>query len=534
MRIEWLSLRKCSAKIILGAMLVVAVPVQAALAEVEKRVALVIGNSAYKSVVPLENPVTDAKAVSAALKRLGFEVIEGYDLGTLEMRNTLAQFSSALPESKAAMVYYAGHGVSVEDENFLIPTDLTLHSQTDLDLNAVSLSLVLKQMRREDRVNVVILDACRDNPFTTELQRGARNRSAVAERGLSRIDTDLAKGTLIAFATDPRSTALDGKPGDNSPFTKALLRHMEEPGISIDAVMNRVRADVWEETRQRQMPWVNTSIIGEFILNPVAAPRQQVAALTDVGASPIANPASERLAQENKMWDSAERGNSSDDYRAYLEAYPNGVYSAMAKSRIARLSGSATAAVNPSTATAATTVAAVAAAPAPAMEATRSKSQVNPALKAEQANQQTEKLMKLNLQARKEVQQRLIALGYDAGEPNGTFTPKTRDAIGEWQAKNELQSTKYLGPLQRQAVLDQSEEAWKRISMLRPDPAPATRKLTPTREKPVRTVRTRVRSEDAPAPQRARQPAGQPGLDGVGAFIGGMALGGALHGILRH
>ncbi len=229
MRIEWLSLRKCSAKIILGAMLVVAVPVQAALAEVEKRVALVIGNSAYKSVVPLENPVTDAKAVSAALKRLGFEVIEGYDLGTLEMRNTLAQFSSALPESKAAMVYYAGHGVSVEDENFLIPTDLTLHSQTDLDLNAVSLSLVLKQMRREDRVNVVILDACRDNPFTTELQRGARNRSAVAERGLSRIDTDLAKGTLIAFATDPRSTALDGKPGDNSPFTKALLRHMEEP-----------------------------------------------------------------------------------------------------------------------------------------------------------------------------------------------------------------------------------------------------------------------------------------------------------------
>jgi len=293
-------------------------------AEVEKRVALVIGNGAYKAAPVLPNPPIDAKAVAAAFRRLHFKVIDGYDLTIMQMREKIADFSSAISESKAAIVYYAGHGVSVDEENYLLPTDIALKTPTDLDLNAISLSLVLKQMKREERVNVIILDACRDNPFAVELAH-AKTRAVIGDRGLSRVDSELTKGTLLAFASDPKSTALDGAPGENSPFTKALLNHIEDAGVSIDTVMNRVRAEVWSETRNKQMPWVNTSIIGEFVLNP-QVPNPQVAALApDTGSQsgktaasvtpfvpgvPLVNLNQDRLAQETRLWDSAERTNS--------------------------------------------------------------------------------------------------------------------------------------------------------------------------------------------------------------------------------
>ncbi len=525
-------IRSITATLALGAGFLAAACAVPAFAEVEKRVALVIGNGAYKSAIALENPVTDAKAVSASLKRLGFQVIDGYDLGAGEMRDKLREFSAALPESKAAMVYYAGHGVSVEDENFLIPTDLGLKSQTDLDLGAISLTMVLKQMKREERVNVVILDACRDNPFAADLQRGARNRSAVAERGLSRVDSELAKGTLIAFATDPRSAALDGKPGENSPFTKALLRHMEEPGVSIDTVMNRVRTDVWEETKQKQMPWVNTSIIGEFILNPAAQPRQQVAALPNAsgavpGAAVVTTAAADRLAQENKMWESAERGNAADDYRAYLDAYPNGVYAQMAKSRVARLTGAAVS--TPATTPADATKGIVATA----------------ALKAEVGTMQTEKALNLDKNARKVIQQRLKVLDFNPGDANGNFTPKTRAAIADWQKRHEAQPTTWLGPAQRAALLEESETAWQRF--VNAQPMTPTRALTtPARAAPAPRVnpgiaaaqaQRRQVTQRAPAKQRdwpaRQQSGGGGGASPIGAFIGGALVGGAIGGLLR-
>ena len=435
--------------------------------------------------------------------------------GAADMRDKLQEFAAALPESKAAMVYYAGHGVSVEDENFLIPVDLGLRSQADLDFKAISITQVLKQMKREERVNVVILDACRDNPFAVELQRGARSRSAVAERGLSRVESDLAKGTLIAFATDPKSTALDGKPGENSPFTRALLRHIEEPGVSIDTVMNRVRSDVWEETKQKQMPWVNTSIIGEFILNPTAAPGQQVAALPSAsapmpGAAQASTAAAERLAQENRMWDSAERGNVAEDYKAYLDAYPNGVWAQMAKSRIARLNGAAPTAGSTSPETPAPTV-------SPA------------ALKAEIGTMQTEKALNLDLKARKEIQQRLKVMDFNPGDANGKFSDKTRQAISEWQKRNEAQPTGLLGPLQRAALLEQSEAAWERY--LNAQTMIPTRNVGPAPRQP----RVSAGVAHAQTQRRQQQPRkGEGGLGAsVGAFIGGAIVGGALGGILR-
>ncbi len=294
-----------------------------------KRVALVIGNGDYKFAPQLDNPVPDAKAVAAAFKRLGFQVIEGYDLSIAQMRSTLSNFTAALPDSEAAVVYYAGHGVFVDDENYLLPTDIALKAPSDLDLNAIGVSLVLRQMRREERANVVILDACRNNPFAEQLAR-TKTRAIVGEQGLSRIEGDLARGSLIAFASDPKSVALDGRPGEHSPFTKALLDHLEDSNASVETVMSRVRAEVWEATKNQQLPWVNTSLIGELDLNPqpaVAAPQP-----------PAAPPGSaDRQTTENLMWESAERSRLAADYRAYLDAFPTGVFAPMARNRIAAL-----------------------------------------------------------------------------------------------------------------------------------------------------------------------------------------------------
>ncbi len=229
-----------------------------------------IGNGAYESAPKLDNAVFDAKAVADAFRKLGFEVVDGYDLNIAEMRAKVSEFAAALPDAKSAVIYYAGHGISVDEENYLIPTDIVLRSPTDLDLGSISVSLVLRQMKREDRVNVVILDACRDNPFASALAK-AKTRAIVGERGLSRIDGDLARGTLIAFASDPKSTALDGSPGQHSPFTEAFLGHVFDPGVPIDTVMSRVRTEVWEKTRHNQLPWVNTSLIGDYLLNPQPA-----------------------------------------------------------------------------------------------------------------------------------------------------------------------------------------------------------------------------------------------------------------------
>ncbi len=190
-------------------------------------------------------PLINSKAVSASLKRLGFEVVEGYDLNMDGMRATVAQYAAQLDGAKVALVYYAGHGIAVGGDNYLIPTDAVLKSSADVDFRTLNINLVLRQMQREERVNVVILDACRDNPLAEELARSVKGtRSAGIATGLSEINTSSAAGTLIAFATDPGKTALDGKQGENSPFTTALLKHMETPGISISSVMDHVREDV--------------------------------------------------------------------------------------------------------------------------------------------------------------------------------------------------------------------------------------------------------------------------------------------------
>ena len=239
----------------------------AASAEAGKRVALVLGNGAYAHVPALPNPRRDAEAIAAALRRLGFEVELGVDLDLAAMRRTLLAYARKLEGAEVALFFYAGHGMQVHGQNYLLPVDADIQSEVDLDFAAMPARLVLEQMERWPSVKIVILDACRDNPFATALSRsmGATRAARALSRGLAQIEA--AGGTLLAYATDPGDVASDGA-GANSPFTQALLNHVETPGVEIHTMLTRVRADVYAATGERQRPWTESSLIGEVYLAP--------------------------------------------------------------------------------------------------------------------------------------------------------------------------------------------------------------------------------------------------------------------------
>jgi uncharacterized caspase-like protein len=422
----------------------------------DKRIALVIGNGAYQNAVRLDNAVFDARAVAESFRKLGFQVVDGYDLDIDQMRAKVSEFSAALSDSKSAVIYYAGHGIAVDEENYLIPTDIVLKSPTDLDLNAISVSLLLKQMKRDDRVNIVILDACRDNPFAATLAR-AKTRALVVERGLTRIDGDLARGTLIAFASDPKSTALDGQTGAHSPFTEAFLAHLFDRGVTIDTVMSRVRNDVWEKTGHHQLPWVNTSLIGEYELNPqpTSEPVVESAKPSTSLTEPLAD---SRQAQENLLWESAQHSNLGADYQAYLSAFPSGVFAQMAKNRIASMESPRTSAPTP--------------APQTLAMAEPSGLKDN-ALKDSVATADTERALNLAAAGEKEVQQRLSALDIYAGPKTGTLDPATRSALGEWQKKSGFAPTSFLDAAQLAALKADSETEYQKSLAAQPATQPA-------------------------------------------------------------
>jgi uncharacterized caspase-like protein len=235
-------------------------------AAAEKRVALVMGNSAYQHTAPLKNPSNDATDMAEKLRQLGFDVIEGTDLSKDEMEQRIRAFADKLTGADVGLFFYAGHGLQIDGRNFLAPVDAKLRSDTDLDFEAVDLNLVLKQLERNSRISIVFLDAC-DNPLATILARNSR--SLEIGRGLARIDK--AVGMMIAFSTQPGNVALDGE-GRNSPFTTALLRHIATDGASINDVMIDVRNDVLKATDGKQVPWENSSLTGQFFFKPAAPP----------------------------------------------------------------------------------------------------------------------------------------------------------------------------------------------------------------------------------------------------------------------
>ncbi len=228
-----------------------------------RRVALVIGNGDYRSAPRLTNPTNDAADMSAALRKLGFDVVDGKNLDRRGMDDAIRTFGRKLDRADLAAFFYAGHGLQVAGKNYLVPIDARLERPGDLALDAVDVGVVLAQMEAEQRVNLIFLDACRDNPLARSLARSLGARSASVGQGLASIQSAL--GTMIVYATQPDNVALDGE-GRNSPFTAALLKHIGDSGIDIATVIRRVRAEVVTATGQKQVPWDHSSLIGDVVL----------------------------------------------------------------------------------------------------------------------------------------------------------------------------------------------------------------------------------------------------------------------------
>jgi uncharacterized caspase-like protein len=239
-------------------------------AAAEKRVALVVGNSAYKEVSKLPNPGNDANDIASALKASGFDVVLGIDVDKRDFDSRVRSFTQLLESADVAVFFYAGHGLQVGGRNYLIPVDAKLQSERELDFDAVSLDFILKQMElgRADKTNIVFLDACRDNPFAGNLARSMGTRSASIGKGLAQAETGV--GTFIAYSTQPGNVAVDGA-GRNSPFTGALSKYIKESNHNLTSVMIDVRKDVLAATGGKQVPWDHSALTGEFFFNQTAA-----------------------------------------------------------------------------------------------------------------------------------------------------------------------------------------------------------------------------------------------------------------------
>ena len=229
------------------------------------RVALVIGNGAYANASNLPNPPNDAHAVARTLRDMGFEVIEGTDLDRAGMERMIRDFLRKAPNARVTLLFYAGHGMQVDGRNYLVPVDAKLAAPSDLGFETIELDKILAGLDDAARANIIILDACRDNPLARSFaSRLGASRSAAVPGGLAGYST-VGTGTLIAFATAPGQTALDGR-DSNSPFTAALIKHLRTPGMEVNQMLTRVRVEVAGATGNRQIPWANSSLLGDVYL----------------------------------------------------------------------------------------------------------------------------------------------------------------------------------------------------------------------------------------------------------------------------
>lgn len=246
------------------------------------RVALVVGVGAYRNVPALRNPPRDARAIAAKLKSLGFdtELVLDPDRGRFE--SAIRALGERARSADVALFYYAGHALEAGGQNFLLPTGTDLHTARDLPFEAVGLDLIPAQLEGRARTVLLFLDSCRDNPFALRLASDGRS---IAARGLAMPSTG-ATGTLVVFATAPGRIAQDGG-GENSPFTTALLRHIDDPGLEIRQIMSRVRSEVRTETGGAQVPWESSSLEGDFYFRPGTAPPPPVAAVAPAPAAAV-------------------------------------------------------------------------------------------------------------------------------------------------------------------------------------------------------------------------------------------------------
>ena len=235
---------------------------------ISRRVALVIGNSAYEFAPELRNPRNDAEAMNRMLSGMGFEVISGIDLKKPELEAKIVEFAKATKTADLSLFFYAGHGLQVAGQNYLVPIEAKVDDDTALNFELVNAGVVTNYMGGDNKVGIVLLDACRDNPFTRSLKRslGATRAESVSQ-GLAAISSE-GGGLVIGYATAPGDVAADGD-GINSPFTTALLNRLPSKGLELELVLKRVKADVIEATRNEQCPWTNSDLSTEVYLQHV-------------------------------------------------------------------------------------------------------------------------------------------------------------------------------------------------------------------------------------------------------------------------
>ncbi len=293
---------------------------KAAVPATEQRVALVIGNSAYKEA-PLRNPVNDANDIAATLKGLGFAVTLKTNANQKQMKQALREFGLTLKKGGVGLFYYAGHGIQSRGRNYLVPVGANVESEAELEDESVDANLVLSYMEdAQNRVNIVVMDACRNNPFARSFRS--------ASRGLAQMEA--ARGSFIAYATAPGSVAADGS-GRNGVYTKHLLASLKRPDTDMEKVFKRAHAAVMEETNGKQTPWVSSSLTGDFYFNPSATPGHAGAA--PAAAVRVQTP--EEIEQE--LWNAVKGSRDRREFEDYLKQYPKGRFAPLASQKLKAL-----------------------------------------------------------------------------------------------------------------------------------------------------------------------------------------------------
>ena len=292
----------------------------------EKRVALVIGNSSYDKVARLGNPSNDATLMAETLKTVGFDNVDlRRDLKIADMRRALRDFVDKAADADVAVVYYAGHGIEVDGVNYLIPVDAVLERDRDIYDEALPLERVLVAVEPAKKLRLVILDACRDSPFTRTMKRTLASRAI--GRGLAKVEPT-SPNTLIAFASKAGSTASDGD-GKNSPFTTALVNHVTKPGLDLRKAFGYVRDDVLKSTGNRQEPYMYGSLGGDDLPLVPAKP---------VATGPQADP----QAAVRRDYELALQLGTREIWEAFLRTYPDGFYAELAKGQLKRVAAEET------------------------------------------------------------------------------------------------------------------------------------------------------------------------------------------------
>ncbi|EPX80314.1 caspase family protein [Litoreibacter arenae] len=446
----------------------------------DKRIALIIGNAAYKNVPELKNPRNDSQDLAAALEQVGFEVLLHTDLTQGSMLDTLRGFRRRATEADVALIYFAGHGIEIDRENYLLPVDAVLETDSDINFEAVKLETMIFAASGADRLSMVIVDACRNNPFATSIKRTNPNRSI--GRGLTAVEP--SKNTLVAYAAKEGTTAADGN-GRNSPYADALISSLKTPKLEVGLMMRQVRDKVLDATGGRQEPFVYGSLSADqiYLNDPDGGTEAQPALMI---AEDVVQDVPDTSAAEIVFWKSISDQHAVEELQTYLQKYPEGFFAELARARIKRAGGEVLTPVEPQV----------------RLEPEEPEIEVDRALTRDEIV---------------EMQERLSALGHSLGRADGVAGRRTKAAIRVFEREEALpvrgQPTLSLITALRARIGEDELAIWRNSQAARV--APAKPAATRTKAKAKTPVRTRPKpvaaapkvARPAPAPTPAPAPA---------------------------